>query len=140
MTVERRASATTVLRPRCSKLAWAAIALGLCVGIAGVLHTSAVISVALKQGKPYDFRMVALLATGGFLIYTGLINIGISRWIRQGRPWALAMSAVVVLPLMVYEALIFPAHHSNHFFGVIVTALYLCFLIRVAVSRRAPLA
>lgn len=137
MTVERRASATTVLRPRCSKLAWAAIALGLCVGIAGVLHTSAVISVALKQGKPYDFRMVALLATGGVLIYSGLINIGISRWIKQGHPWALAMSAVVTLPLLVYEALLVPARHSNQMLGVIINGLYLCFLTIAWVSQSA---
>jgi hypothetical protein len=133
---EQRALATTRPLPLYSKLAWAAIVLGLVSGVAGVLHTSAVISVALKQGKPYDFRMVALLATGGVLIYSGLINIGISRWIRRGHPWALMMSAVVVFPLMVYEALIFPAHHSNQIFGVIVNALYLCFLIRVAVSTR----
>jgi galactitol-specific phosphotransferase system IIC component len=123
----------------CARLAWAGIALGVVVGIAGVLHTSAVISVALSQGKPYDFRLVALLATGGGLIYLSVINIGISRWIRLGHPWALMMSAVVVFPLMVYEALLFPAHHSNHVFGVILTALYLSFLIRVAVSKRAPI-
>jgi hypothetical protein len=57
--------------------------------------------------------MVALLATGGFLVYAGLINIGISRWIRQGHPWALAIGAVVVFPLMVYHPLLAPAHHSN---------------------------
>ena len=56
------------LRPH-STLAWAAIALGLTFGIAGILHTTAVISVALKQGKPYNFRLVSLLATGGILIY-----------------------------------------------------------------------
>ena len=39
-------------------LASAAIVLGLVLGIAGVLHTASVISVALRQGKPYDFRLV----------------------------------------------------------------------------------
>jgi len=136
MPLEQRALATTRPLRLCSKLAWAAIGLGLVCGIAGVLHTSAVISVALKQGKPYDFRMVALLATGGVLIYGGLINIGISRWIRQGHPWALAMSAVVIFPLMVYEALLSQAHHSNQMLGVIANAIYLGFLIKVAVSRR----
>ena len=97
-----------------STLAWAAIVLGLLFGIAGILHTTAVISVALRQGKPYDFRLVSLIATGGILIYPGLINIGISRWIKQGHPWALAMSAVVTLPLLVYEALLAPARHSMH--------------------------
>ena len=61
-------------------LALAAIVLGLVFGIAGVLHTISVISLAVRQGKPYDFRMVSLLATGGVLIYPALINIGTSRW------------------------------------------------------------
>jgi hypothetical protein len=34
------------------------------------------------------------------------------------------MSAVVTLPLLVYEALLFPAHHSNQVLGVIVSGLY----------------
>jgi hypothetical protein len=72
-----------------SSLAWAAIVLSLLFGIAGIAHTTAVISVALREGKPYDFRLVSLLATGGVLVYPGLINIGISRWIRRGHPWAL---------------------------------------------------
>jgi len=117
-------------------LAWAAIVLGLLIGIAGILHTTAVISVALRQGKPYDFRLVSLLATGGILIYPGLINIGISPWIKQGHPWALAMSAVVTLPLMVYQALLVPAHHSNQMFAVILNGLYLCFLIIAWVNTR----
>jgi hypothetical protein len=116
-------------------LAWAAIVLGLLIGTAGILHTTAVISVAVRQGKPYDFRLVSLLATGGILIYPGLINIGISRWIRQAHPWALGMSAVVTLPLLVYQALLVPAHHSNQIFGVILNGLYLCFVIRAGVSN-----
>ena len=116
-------------------LALAAIVIGLILGIAGVLHTTSVISVAVRQGKPYDFRLVSLLATGGVLVYPGLINIGISRWIRQGHPWALAMSAVVTLPVLVYQALLVPAHHSNQIFGVIVNALYLCFLTNAWVSE-----
>ena len=129
--------AATVLRekPRHSTLAWAAIVLGLVFGIAGIFHTTAVISVALRQGKPYDFRLASLLATGGILVYPGLINIGISRWIKQGHPWALAMSAVVTLPLLLYEALLIPAHHSNQTWGVIVNGLYLCFLITAWVSQ-----
>ncbi len=125
---------TLAHRPH-STLAWAAIVLGVGFGIAGISHLTAVISVALRQGKPYDFRMVSLLATGGVLVYPGLINIGISRWIRQGHRWALAMSAVVTLPLLVYEALLVPAHHSNQAFGVIANGLYLFFLIRAGVSH-----
>jgi hypothetical protein len=118
------------------RLAWAAVLLGLLFGIAGIAHTAAVICVAVKQGKPYDFRMVSLLATGGILVYPGLINIGVSRWIRQGHPWALAMSAVVTLPVAIYEALLVPAHHSNQMLGVIINAPYLCFLISAWVSLR----
>ena len=115
-------------------LASAAIVLGLLFGIAGVLHTISVISLAVRQGKPYDFRMVSLLATGGVLIYPALINIGTSRWIGQGHPWALAMSAVVTLPVLVYEALLVPAHHSSQMLGVIANGLYLCFLTSTWVS------
>ena len=119
-----------------SSLAWAAIVLSLIFGIAGIAHTTAVISAALREGKPYDFRLVSLLATGGVLVYPGLINIGISRWIRRGHPWALAMSAVVTLPLLVYEALLVPAHHSNQALGVIMSGLYLCFLIMAFTNTR----
>ena len=125
----------TMTRSPHSTLASAAIVLGLVLGIAGVLHTTSVISVALRQGKPYDFRLVSLLATGGVLIYPGLINIGISRWIRQGHPWAFAMSAVVTLPVLVYQALLVPAHHSNQMLGVIANALYLGFLTNAWVSE-----
>lgn len=118
-----------------SMLASAAIVFGLVLGIAGVLHTTSVISVALRQGKPYDFRLVSLLATGGVLVYPALINIGISRWIRQGHPWALAMSAVVTLPVLVYQALLVPAHHSSQMLGVIANALYLGFLTSAWVSE-----
>ena len=116
-------------------LASAAIVWGLVFGIAGVLHTASVISAAVRQGKPYDFRLVSLLATGGVLVYPALINIGTSRWIRQGHPWALAMSAVVTLPVLVYQALLVPAHHSNQMFGVIANAVYLCFLTSAWVSE-----
>jgi hypothetical protein len=119
-----------------SSLAWAAIVLSLFFGTAGIAHTTAVISVALREGKPYDFRLVSLLATGGVLVYSGLINIGISRWIRRGHPWVLAMGGVVTLPLLVYEALLVPAHDSNQALGVIISGLYLCFLIMAFTSRR----
>src|SRR5580765_4703241 len=68
------------------------------------------------------------------LIYPGLINIGISRLIRQGHSSALAMSAVVTTPLLVYHELLVPAHHSNQIFGVIIHGFYLCFLMPVWIS------
>ena len=54
--------------------------------------------------------------------------------VGQRHPWALAMSAVVTLPVLVYEALLVPAHHSNQMLGVIANALYLCFLTGASVS------
>ena len=87
-------------------LAAAAVALGLLLGVSGIIHTGAVIGAALKNKKPYDFRLVSLIATGLILVYFGSLNIGISRWIKQGRPWAIAMSGVVTFYLWVYLGLL----------------------------------
>jgi hypothetical protein len=40
-------------------------------GLAGIAHTTAVISLALREGKPYDFRLVSLL-DGAFQNAPGL--------------------------------------------------------------------
>jgi hypothetical protein len=78
-------------------LSWVAILIGLLMVIGGIGHTSGVISVAIKEGRPYNESSVFLLTTGGILLYSGLLNIAISRWIKQARAWALAMSSVVRL-------------------------------------------
>ena len=61
-------------------LAAAAVALGLLLGVSGIIHTGAVIGAALKNKKPYDFRLVSLIATGLILVYFG-------SQCTKGGPW-----------------------------------------------------
>ena len=105
-------------------LSQAAVALGLLFVISGSFHTVSVISDAVKERASYDFRMVSLLTTGGITIYPGLINIIISRWIKQGQLWAFGMSAVVTFPQMIFLAFLGPLH-PNFLIGVILNGLYL---------------
>ena len=109
-----------------SSLAWAAIVLSLCFGIAGIAHTTAVISVALGEGKPYDFRLVSLLATGGVLIYPGLIsNIGIGRVDQAGASLGACDECCCHASVVGLRGASFTAHHSNQVLGVIVSGLFL---------------
>ncbi len=107
-------------------LAVAAAILGLLMVVPGVLHTVAVIGSKLKHNKPYDFRFVSLIATGLILTYVGALNIALSRWIKRGRAWAIAMSAAATSFLCVYLILLQPI--KNVRLAIIVHGCYLCLL------------
>ena len=64
-------------------VSWGAVILGLGLIGGGVGHLFGVVATALDQGRPYDSRMVSLLATGGILVYAGTLNIALSRSIRR---------------------------------------------------------
>lgn len=89
-------------------LAAAALTLGLLLTFGGAGHSLAVAAGALQSHRPYDFRLAALFVNGGVLLYVGLSNMVLSRWIAQGQTWALAWSAIVSTALAVYCALLFP--------------------------------
>lgn len=107
-------------------LALFAVMLGLLMFVPGLLHTIAVVGSKLKHHKPYDFRFVSLIATGLILSYVGTLNIGLSRWIRRGRTWAIAMSAVATFFLCVYLILLQPIKDVK--LAIILHGCYLCLL------------
>ena len=110
-------------------IAVAAVALGLLLGVAGIVHTIAVVGAAWKSNKPYDFRLVSLISTGLLLVFFGSLHVGVSRWIKQGRPWALAISAVVTLYLWIYLALLVALGRQGSTF--LLVGFYLFFLLAV---------
>jgi hypothetical protein len=63
----------------CKLVAVAAGIVGLLMMLGGVGHLVAIVSVAISQHKPYDFRLVSLIATGGILLYPGLVNLAVGR-------------------------------------------------------------
>ena len=80
--------------------------MGVLMVIGGTGHLIAIVAVALNQHKPFDFHLISLIATGGMLLYPGLLNIGIAKQIRRGRQWAFAMSAFGTIALLVYVVLL----------------------------------
>ena len=132
----------------CKLAAWSAGAVGLLMVIGGTGHLVAVISLALAQDKPYDFRLVSLIATGGILIYPGLLSLGLSRWLGRGRDWAFAMCTFGTMALLIYLVLLLflkaPPDSADPIAGVdptprystMIVGLYLGLLIAVWASLR----
>ncbi len=113
-------------------LAVAAVSWGLMWGgVGGIGHTVGVIGAAVKNNKPYDYRLVSLITTGCILMATGLVNVAISRWVKQGRPWALAVSAGSALIAVFYLLLLHPIQGSARLDGAWLPASYLCLLLMV---------
>jgi len=111
----------------CKRAAWVAGSIGLVTVIAGTGHLVGVVSAAVNQHKPFDFRLVSLIAIGGMLLYAGLLNLGVSRWLRRGRPWAFAMSTSGTIALLAYAILLMfmktPPDPTDPFAGASSTAL-----------------
>lgn len=55
------------------------------------------------------------------MLYSGLLNLGISKWIGRGKPWAFAMSAFATASLLIYMVLLLfqniPAENTDPFAG-----------------------
>ena len=107
-TVDRQPSARPGRRSAFQVLAWGAVVLALLMLYGGGGHLLAVTDSKIRQGKPYDFRFAMLVANGAFLLYAGLTNLVLSRWIARGRHWALAWSAAVTGALAGYCLLLLP--------------------------------
>ena len=100
-------------------------ALSLIVGILFFL-TAQQISVALRQGKPYDFRLVSLLTGGWHSRHIHWIGQHRDqRWIKRGHPWA-RDECCRHAPLLVYSASCSRSSYSQ-IFGVIINEP-ICFL------------
>ena len=111
-------------------LAAGAVLLALLMLIGGGGHTIAVVGSTLRFGKAYDFRFAALVTNGAILIYVGLTNLLLSRWIARAHRWALAWSAAVTGGLALYGAILLPLPTARDAAGpVLALSLgYLCWL------------
>lgn len=74
----------------------------------GMGHLVAVTSVHIRSGRAYDFRFAALLATGSVLVYGGLTNIALARYLGRGADWAFAWSVAVTSAVTAYTGLLLP--------------------------------
>jgi hypothetical protein len=90
----------------CKRAAWVAGTIGLVTGLAGTAHLVGVVAAAVHKHKPFNFRLVSLIAIGGMLLYAGLLNLGLSRWLWRGRQWAFAMSTFGTIALLGYAILL----------------------------------
>ena len=107
----------------------------------------AVISVALAQDKPFDYRLISLIATGGILAYPGLLSLVICKWLGEGRDWAFAMCIFGTMALLMYLVLLlfmkvpdptvpFAGVCSQAHYSSMIVGAYLGLLIAVWVSLR----
>lgn len=87
-----------------------AVAMGLLLIAMGGGHLYGVIADALAESKPFDYRFVSLLATGGILAYPGVLSLMVCRWLWQGRDWAYAMCIAAAAATMVYLGLLLVMH------------------------------
>ena len=133
----------------CKLCASTAGIVGILLVMGGSFHLEAVISIALAQDKPFDYRMISLIATSGILIFPGLLSIATCRWIWQGREWAYVTCIAGTMALMIYLILLLfieapepPAKPSTgsevDYFSMIVGA-YLVVLIAVWIWLRRTL-
>ena len=90
----------------CKLAAGIAAVVGVLLIMMGGGHLYAVISVALAENKPLDYRLVSLIATGGIVAYPGLLSVTICRWLWQGRGWAYAMCVANAAALLIYLVLL----------------------------------
>ena len=103
--IERRKFVVHTRWP-CQLAAWVAALLGVMLMAMGGGHLYGVISVALAQSKPFDHKLVSLIATGSILAYPGILSAALCRWLWQGRSWAYAMCVAAAAPSMIYLVLL----------------------------------
>lgn len=96
----------------CRVAAVFAVVAGAFLLLGGWGHLSAVLET--RAGQPFDFRFVSLLTTSGILMFPGVVSVGTSYWLWQGRTWAyisclLSVSALTLyLTLLIYMKLQLP--------------------------------
>ena len=90
----------------CTLAAWSAGVAGFLMVIGGTGHLVAILAVASADQRPFDFKLVSLIAIGGFMLYPGLLNAGVAWWIGRGQHWAFAMSAFGTVALLSFMALL----------------------------------
>ena len=108
-------------------LAAMAAVLGVGLAIAGAFHDLAAVGVELWVGEPYDLRSVWLATIGLVLMYAGLVNAVLSRWIRRAERWALGTAATATSFLFVFLLVLHPA--ANQTLLILISGTYLGLLL-----------
>ncbi len=83
-----------------------ALVLGVLMLLMGGGHLYAVITDALANDRPLDYRLVSLITTGLLMALPGLVSLFCLKWLWQRRTWAYAMCILSASALMVYLALL----------------------------------
>lgn len=79
-----------------------ALILGITALLAGVGHSVAVGSLALRDREEYKPLVILRFTTGAMLLYSGAMNVALYRAIKAGRRWAFAVGAATGLLFWVY--------------------------------------
>ena len=116
---------------------WVAFVLGALMLITGIGHFVGVLSMAEKQGLPYNHYFALLLVTGLMMVGTGSANLLLSKWIRAGAQWARVVSASATGVLMVYLLIVRPlgSVDSTRDIGLL-HAAYLILLAACFIARQ----
>ena len=111
LSIDRRFKRSTGDVPyACQVAAAIAVFLGVVLGIGGVGHSVAVVSLALRETEGYGPLVILRFTTGALLLYSGAMNVAVYRAIRAGRQWAVALGAATGLLswLHLFFFLLFP--------------------------------
>jgi hypothetical protein len=115
-----------------------AVTFGVTFVISGVAHSLAVGSLALRRTEEYGPLVILRFTTGAMLVYSGAMNIALSRAIRAGRRWAVGVGVATGLLFWLYLIFTLPLPGTG---GSVPAALglwtvYLLWLGAAALVRR----
>ncbi len=88
----------------CKLAAVFAVIVGGLLLLGGWGHLSAILETRADQ--PFDYRFVSLITTSGILMFPGVVSIGTSYWLWQGRSWAYVSCLLSTSALMLYLGLL----------------------------------
>jgi hypothetical protein len=85
----------------CHAAAAIALSLGVVTVIAGLGHSVAVVSLALRDAQDRPLTILRF-TTGAMLLYSGAMNVAVHRAIQAGRNWAVAVGAATAVLFCLY--------------------------------------
>ena len=109
LSIDRRFKRSTGDVPyACQVAAAIAVFLGVVLGIGGVGHSVAVVSLALRETEGYGPLVILRFTTGEMLLFSGAMNIALSRAIWTGRRWAIGVGVAAGLLFWLHLVFVFP--------------------------------
>ena len=91
----------------CHVAAVMAVIFGVVGLIAGLAHSAAVASLAMKEPEYGPLQMLRL-TTGELILYSGAMSVAVSRAIWAGRRWAIAIAISTTLLFLLHLAFVLP--------------------------------